>query len=94
MGYGKRGKSSFITGDAALILSAIVRLQLFRSRLANLFSTTLQDDEQVFLHRLLELLNEGLATDQLFGTAEATAACQEMSDANELLLSDGVVYKI
>lgn len=40
------------------------------------------------------MLNEGLPVDELFGTAEATAACQVMSDANELMLSEGIVYKI
>ncbi|KAG1783608.1 MCM2/3/5 family-domain-containing protein [Suillus placidus] len=70
------------------------RLQLFRARLANLFSTRLQDEEQVFLAELVEMVNEGLPTDALFGTAEATAACQVMSDADELMISEGIVYKV
>ncbi|KAH8120538.1 ATP dependent DNA helicase [Phellopilus nigrolimitatus] len=70
------------------------RLKLFRKRLAALFSSTLQDEEQIFFNQLLEMLNEGLPTDELFGTAEATAACQAMSDENELMLSEGIVYKI
>jgi len=67
---------------------------LFRTRLANLFATSLQDEEQMILADLLELINKGLPTDQLFGTAEATAACDVMAEANELMLSDGIVYKI
>lgn len=70
------------------------RLQFFRSRLANIFATLLQDDEQIFLTDLLKFVNEGLATDSLFGTAEATAACQMMQDNEELMISDGIVYKI
>ncbi|KAJ8596788.1 ATP dependent DNA helicase [Rhizopogon salebrosus TDB-379] len=70
------------------------RLQLFRARLANLFSTRLQDEEQVFLAELVEMVNEGLPTDALFGTAEATAVCQVMSEADELMISDGIVYKV
>jgi DNA replication licensing factor MCM3 len=70
------------------------RLQLFRARLANLFSTRLQDEEQVFLAELVEMVNEGLPTGALFGTAEATAACQVMSDADELMISEGIVYKV
>lgn len=70
------------------------RLQLFRSRLANIFATRLQDDEQIFLTALLEFVNEGLATDALFGTAEATEACEAMQDNEELMISDGIVYKI
>ncbi|KAG6866886.1 hypothetical protein C0991_008823 [Blastosporella zonata] len=70
------------------------RLQLFRSRLATVFATHLQDDEQIFLTDLLKFINEGLTTDTLFGTAEATEACQAMQDNEELMISDGIVYKI
>ncbi|KAG6868555.1 hypothetical protein C0993_001251 [Termitomyces sp. T159_Od127] len=70
------------------------RLQFFRSRLASIFATLLQDDEQIFLTDLLKFVNEGLTTDSLFGTAEATAACQIMQDNEELMISDGIVYKI
>ena len=48
----------------------------------------------MYLYALLEMINARLSTDQLFGTAEATAACNAMTDANEIMLSDGVVYKI
>jgi DNA replication licensing factor MCM3 len=71
-----------------------VRLQQFRSRLANVFATRLQDEEQIFLPDLLTAINEGLPTDTLYGTAEATEACQIMQDNEELMLSDGIVYKI
>lgn len=70
------------------------RLALFRTRLARLNATVLLDDEQVYFTQLLELINDGLTTDTLFGTAEATAICQVMTEANELMLSDGIVYKI
>ncbi|KAL5534587.1 hypothetical protein ACEPAG_1050 [Sanghuangporus baumii] len=70
------------------------RLKLFRQRLAALFSTKYQDEEQVFFEELLPEINEGLSSELLFGTVEATAACQAMSDQNELMLSDGIVYKI
>lgn len=67
---------------------------MFRTRLAKLFASTLQDDEQWYLADLLAAVNQGLSTDDLFSTAEATAACQAMSDVNELMISDGIVYKI
>ncbi|CCM00323.1 uncharacterized protein FIBRA_02353 [Fibroporia radiculosa] len=70
------------------------RLKLFRTRLAHLFATRLQDEESFLLPNLLELINEGLSTDELFGTAEATIACEVMGDANELMLSGDIVYKI
>lgn len=70
------------------------RFKLFRKRLATVFSTVYQDREQVFFTELLEKLNEGQPTSTLFGTGEATAACQRMSDDNEIMLSEGIVYKI
>lgn len=70
------------------------RLQLFRSRLANIFATRLQDEESIFLAELVETVNQGLSTDALFGTAEATEACQVMQEREELMISEGIVYKI
>ncbi|KAI0067929.1 ATP dependent DNA helicase [Artomyces pyxidatus] len=70
------------------------RLQLFRARVAKLWASTYQDDEQMFLVDLVQKVNEGLDTDVLFGTAEATMACQVMTEANELMLSESIVYKI
>ncbi|KAK0233269.1 MCM2/3/5 family-domain-containing protein [Armillaria fumosa] len=70
------------------------RYALFRTRVSKLFSSKLSDDESVFLRDLLEMVNEGLSTEMLFGTAEATEACQIMTDAEELMLSDGIVYKL
>lgn len=48
----------------------------------------------MFLTELVKMVNEGLPTDALFGTAEATAVCQVMSDADELMISEGIVYKV
>ncbi|KAI0004102.1 MCM2/3/5 family-domain-containing protein [Russula compacta] len=70
------------------------RLQLFRNRVARLWATSFQDDEQVFLADLVQAVNEGLDNDALFGTAEATLACQAMTEANEIMLSENIVYKI
>jgi len=70
------------------------RLQLFRTRVARLWATSFQDDEQVFLADLVQAVNDGLGNDVLFGTAEATLACQAMTEANEVMLSENIVYKI
>ncbi|KAG7450152.1 ATP dependent DNA helicase [Guyanagaster necrorhizus] len=70
------------------------RYTFFRSRVSKLFGSKLRDDESVFLKDLLEMVNEGLSTDMLFGTAEATEACQIMTDAEELMLSEGIIYKL
>lgn len=70
------------------------RLQLFRTRVASAFATHLQDAEAVQMTTLLPIINEGLPTDTLFGTAEATAACQVMTESDELMYSEGIVYKV
>ncbi|KAI9444971.1 MCM2/3/5 family-domain-containing protein [Lactarius indigo] len=70
------------------------RLQLFRSRVARLWATNFQDDEQVFLADLVQAVNDGLDNTVLFSTTEATLACQAMTEANEVMLSDNIVYKI
>jgi DNA replication licensing factor MCM3 len=43
---------------------------------------------------LLPMVNAGLPQNTLFGTAEATAACQIMTDSDELMYSEGIVYKV
>ena len=70
------------------------RLRLFKERLAQLFRTTLVDEDQMYLSTLLQMINQGLSNEELFGTEEATAICEIMTNDNELMLSDGVVYKI
>ncbi|KAL0950726.1 hypothetical protein HGRIS_007502 [Hohenbuehelia grisea] len=87
-------------GDAASAAPATMggikpdRLRLFRTRLANIFATQLQDDEHIALPALLKSINEGLSTSELFGTTEGTHACEAMQAAEELMISDGIVYKI
>jgi DNA replication licensing factor MCM3 len=54
----------------------------------------MQDEEMTFLSTLLGWVNEGLSTEEWFGTAEATAGCLAMQKAEELMISDGIVYKI
>lgn len=43
---------------------------------------------------LLPALNEGLSTTELFGTAEALECAQAMSDANDIMLSESMIYKL
>lgn len=70
------------------------RLQLFRSRVSKLFATRLQDEETVFLTDLLTMVNEGLPATALYGTGEATQICEMMSADDELMISEGIVYKL
>lgn len=46
------------------------------------------------LSDLLEHVNQGLPKDQLFGMAEARTACLAMQNADQLMLSDDIVYKV
>lgn len=70
------------------------RLQLFRARVSKIFATRLQDEETVFLTDLLTMVNEGLPATSLFGTGEATEICEVMGEADELMISEGIVYKV
>ena len=69
-------------------------MELFRSRLAKVFATRLQDEETFFLADLLEFVNEGMPTSALYGTAEATQICEMMGENDDLMISEGVVYKL
>jgi len=70
------------------------RLQLFRARVSKIFATRLQDEETIYLKELLEFVNEGMPTESLFGTAEATQICEIMGENDELMISEGIVYKV
>lgn len=48
----------------------------------------------MFFTELVEIINEGLGTDSLFGTKEAAEACKVMEAEEQLMLSEGIVYKI
>ncbi|KAF8213542.1 ATP dependent DNA helicase [Mycena galopus ATCC 62051] len=73
---------------------APARLQLFRTRLAGLMATTFQDVEAIELDEVVEKVNQGLTIDTLFGTAEAKEACKAMDEANEIMLSGGLIYPV
>lgn len=70
------------------------RLQFFRSRMAHAFGTVMQDEESMFLKDVLTHINKGLPTDSLFGTGEALELCTIMGDNDELMISEGIVYKV
>jgi len=70
------------------------RIQLFRSRVSKIFVTRMQDEETIFLTDLVEFVNEGLSAEDLFGTTEATEICEIMGESDELMISEGIVYKV
>lgn len=79
----------------ANILQKKHRYQLFRSKLAKLFSTKLQDSDSIKLTELVPLVNEGLGTEELFGSAEAVEVLRAMGESEEVMLDDeGMVWKI
>lgn len=62
--------------------------------MAHVFSTAMQDEESMFLKDLLQHINQGLPAESLFGTAEATDLCNLMGEQDELMISEGIVYKV
>jgi DNA replication licensing factor MCM3 len=69
-------------------------LNLFRSRLDQVFTTSLGADGMVELTDLVPLVNEGLGTDEMFGSNEARKAAERMHERNEIMFSEGTVYKV
>lgn len=72
----------------------LYRLALFRKQLSALFSGRLVDDDAFMLKPLMEYVNEGLEVQHMFDTEEGVASLEAMTDANEILFSDGMIYKI
>lgn len=68
------------------------RQALFQSR-ANTAIMSSEDDSLSF-EELLAAINRGLELDELFGPGEATAILNKMNDANKLMFSEGIIYKI
>lgn len=67
------------------------RLRLFKEQLSK---NRPASDDPIFFKDLLQLINKGLTTGQLFGSAEATLACKAMEAEDKLMMSDEVVYII
>lgn len=54
----------------------------------------MQDEETIFLTDLVGIINEGMSAESLFGTGEATQICEIMGENDELMISEGIVYKL
>lgn len=70
------------------------RLDFFRARVAKLWSSTHEGEDMWSVRNFIQMVNDGLPADQLFGTAEANAALEAMNAQEAIMLEDGVVYKI
>ncbi|KAE8213600.1 hypothetical protein CF327_g2910 [Tilletia walkeri] len=85
--------SSSSTTTAALPAN---RLNSFRSRLAALFARggSLSEEDYATLGNVLEGVNRGVPARDMFSDAEAREALRIMGEADEIMFSDDVVYKI
>ncbi|KAF8649755.1 hypothetical protein AX16_005522 [Volvariella volvacea WC 439] len=70
------------------------RLELFRARVAHVFATHLQDQEQLFFDELVSFVNEDLPPATQFRRAEVMAGCNIMQEKEQLFMSDDIVYKL
>ncbi|KAE8224086.1 hypothetical protein CF326_g8091, partial [Tilletia indica] len=72
------------------------RLNSFRSRLAALFARggSLSEEDYATLGNVLEGVNRGVPARDMFSDAEAREALRIMGEADEIMFSDDVVYKI
>jgi DNA replication licensing factor MCM3 len=70
------------------------RLDLFRERLSVVFEEHMTDAGFMPFADLLPKVNEGLAAAEMFGTGEARAAIKAMDGGNEVMESNGDVYKV
>ena len=70
------------------------RLDLFRSKLDEVFNNAIGAEGMLELDDLVPMINEGMETGDMFGTSEARAAAERMHDRNEIMLSEGVVYRV
>lgn len=71
------------------------RLGLFREKLNHVFNQQAYEDleSQTFDSIFMEI-NKGLPSRQAFSLMETEAALVEMSNQNQIMYSDGVVYRI
>lgn len=71
------------------------RLQLFRTRLSAVWSSSAwADEDYIPIDELIPLVNEGLSHDEMFGSAQARAVLEKMSEGNEVMLDSGLVYRV
>ncbi|KAJ9093168.1 MCM DNA helicase complex subunit [Naganishia friedmannii] len=71
------------------------RLQLFRTRLSAVWSSSAwADEDYIPIDELVPLINHGLANTDMFGSVQARAVLDKMSEGNEVMLDEGLVYRV
>jgi DNA replication licensing factor MCM3 len=68
-------------------------MDLFRQRLSTVLEGSASEDGYIEFTEMLPLVNESLSMDEMFSTGEARNAVLRMHGDNQLMFSDGVVYK-
>lgn len=74
-----------------MCMGLLHRLSLFRSKVSGAFSA--EHAQSLPMSRLTELINEG-CHDNLFSTNEVSAGLVAMEEANQVMVSEGVVFLI
>jgi DNA replication licensing factor MCM3 len=62
--------------------------------LDHVFTTALGQEGMLDMDELLPLVNEGMETADMFGSGEARKAAEKMHEKNEIMFSEGTVYKV
>lgn len=57
-------------------------------------SSAWADEDYIPIDELVPLINHGLATSDLFGSAQARQVLDKMSEGNEVMLDEGLVYRV
>ncbi|EJU00977.1 ATP dependent DNA helicase [Dacryopinax primogenitus] len=70
------------------------RLILFRSRLSDLFATSMQDEDAIELDQLVGAVNIGLPSERHFTKEEARSAAKAMYRRDEIMFSSDILYRI
>ncbi|KAG1050651.1 hypothetical protein G6F43_007092 [Rhizopus delemar] len=71
------------------------RLALFREKLNHVFNQRTHEDlESQTFDTIYMAINEGLSSRQAFSLMETEAALVEMSNQNQIMYSDGIIYRI
>lgn len=70
------------------------RYRVFRSRMSELWIQIFGEEASIEFAVVVTAVNNGLSTDDLFGSEEAFAALKRMEDDGAIMFSDNMVYPI
>lgn len=90
------GAAPVVSAPATAGPLSAARFAQFRDVLSTLLSSqgALAEEQTVTVEALLPLINTGLRAEDLFSHSEALEALSKMDEDNEVMLSEGVVYRV